>query len=273
MQEAVLMQNADWNQAWREMREKHPSPARRAEFWDGRSRSFARHASRTGYAEHFLKIMTPRPEWTVLDMGCGGGTLALPLADKVKSVTAVDFSEKMLAILREECLKRNIDNVEMIQARWEDDWGEAGLGRYDVAIASRSLVVDDLKANIDKLHHAARERVFIVTIVGDGPHDRRAHRAVGRELRVGPDYIYNYNVLYQMGIYARVDFITQRVQDAYAEYGEALGSLRWMFPEMTPEEGEKLDAYMARHLVQRDGAWMLDYARTVRWAVLWWDKE
>jgi SAM-dependent methyltransferase len=273
MQEAMSMHKADWNRAWREMRTGRPSPARHAKFWDGRSRSFAKHVNRTCYAENFLKIMAPQPQWTVLDMGCGAGTLALPLADKVQSVTAVDFSEKMLAILREECLCRNISNIEMIHASWEDDWAAAGIGQYDVAIASRSLVVDDLKGMIAKLNHAARKRVFIVTVVGDGPHDRQAYEAVGRELQVGPDYIYNYNVLYQVGIYAKVDFIVQEVRDSYADREGAVDSVRWMFPEMAREEDEKLDAYLAKHLICRDDQWMLDYAKTVRWAVLWWEKE
>ncbi len=273
MQEAVLMKKADWNRAWREMRKSQPSPARHAKFWDGRSRSFAKHATRTGYAEKFLRILQPQPEWTVLDMGCGGGTLALPLAERVQSVTAVDFSEEMLAILQEEYRGRNIHNIKTVHARWEDDWAEVGLGSYDVTIASRSLVVDDLQAMIMKLNHAARKQVFIVTIVGDGPHDRRAYEAVGRELQVGPDYIFNYNVLYQMGIYAKVDFIVLKVHDTYGTRDEAMDSVRWMFPDITQEEEKKLDAYMAEHLVCLDGLWMLDYAKTVRWAVLWWEKE
>jgi hypothetical protein len=126
---------------------------------------------------------------------------------------------------------------------------------------------------IAKLNHAARKRVFIVTVVGDGPHDRQAYEAVGRELQVGPDYIYNYNVLYQVGIYAKVDFIVQEVRDSYADREGAVDSVRWMFPEMAREEDEKLDAYLAKHLICRDDQWMLDYAKTVRWAVLWWEKE
>lgn len=273
MQEAVLMHKADWNRAWREMRTDRPSPARHAKFWDGRSRSFAKHVTRTGYAERFLKIMTPEPEWTVLDMGCGAGTLALPLAEKVKSITAVDFSEKMLSILQEECKERNINNIDTIHASWEDDWTDVGLGQYDVTIASRSLVVDDLKGTIAKLHNAARKKVFIVTVVGDGPHDRQAYEAVGRDLQVGPDYIYNYNVLYQMGIYARVDFIVQQVRDTYGDREGAMDSVRWMFPELSGDEEKKLDAYMDEHLICLDSQWMLDYAKTVRWAVLWWEKE
>lgn len=267
------MHTADWNRAWREMRTNKPSPACHAKFWDGRSRSFAKHVARTGYAELFLKIMQPQPQWTVLDMGCGAGTLALPMAEKVQSITAVDFSEKMLSIVREECAAKSINNIRTIHARWEDDWEQAGIGQYDVAIASRSLVVDDLQGTIAKLNAAAHRRVFIVTIVGDGPHDRRAYQALGRELQVGPDYIYNYNVLYQMGIYAKVDFIKQRIQDTYGEREEAMDSVRWMFPEITRDEEEKLESYMAEHLACRDGLWMLDYAKTVRWAVLWWEKE
>lgn len=272
-QEAASTHMADWNRAWRELRKNKPSPARHAQFWDGRSRSFARHVARSGYAELFLEIMVPQPEWTVLDMGCGAGTLALPLAEEVRSITAVDFSARMLSILQEACAARSIDNVRTVHARWEDDWEQAGIGLHDVAIASRSLVVDDLQGMITKLSHAARKRVYIVTIVGDGPHDRRAFQAVGRELQVGPDYIYNYNILYQMGIYAKVDFIVQQVQDTYDGREEAMDSVRWMFQNMTRDEEKKLDAYMAEHLVCRDGLWSLDYAKPVRWAVLWWEKE
>lgn len=273
MQPAASAKTADWNEAWREMRTSRPSPARHSKFWDGRSQSFAKHVARTGYAELFLKIMEPQPEWTVLDMGCGAGTLALPLAERVRSITAVDFSEKMLSIVREECAARSINNIRTIHARWEDDWALAGIGLHDVAIASRSLVVDDLQGTITKLNAAARRRVYIVTIVGDGPHDRQAYQALGRDLQVGPDYIYNYNILYQMGIYAKVDFIGQQIQEAYGDREAAMDSVRWMFQDMTREEEGRFEQYMAEHLICRDGWWMLDYARTIRWAVLWWEKE
>lgn len=206
-------------------------------------------------------------------MGCGAGTLALPLADRVRSITAVDFSEKMISILREQCMKKGINNIRTVCARWEDDWQKVGIGLHDVAIASRSLVVEDLQGTIKKLVSAVRKRVYIVTIVGDGPHDRNAYNAIGRELKVGPDYIYNYNLLYQMGIYAKVDFICQNIQDTYDSREEAVESVRWMFRDLTPEEEDKFSKYMERHLICREEQWMLDYARYVRWAVLWWDVE
>ena len=272
MQTLLGAKSVDWNQAWREMRTNGDSPARQPKFWDGRAPSFAKHVARTDYARNFLKIMKPRPDWSVLDMGCGGGTLALPLSDRVGSITAVDFSEKMISILREQCTARGIRNIRTLCARWEDDWRQAGIGIHDVAIASRSLVVEDLQGGIEKLDQAARKRVYIVTTVGDGPHDRNAYTALGRELKVGPDYIYNYNLLYQMGIYAKVDFIDQKIQDIYDTREEAVESVRWMFRDLTREEEDHFLEYMERHLLCRGGRWMLDYARRVRWAVLWWDK-
>jgi SAM-dependent methyltransferase len=41
-------------------------------------------------------------------MGCGAGTLAIPFAERVRSVTAVDFSETMIELLTEESTKRGL---------------------------------------------------------------------------------------------------------------------------------------------------------------------
>ena len=184
-------------------------------------------SAKTGYAEAFLKIVNPKKTWTIFDMACGAGTLAIPFAKHVKAITAVDFSDKMLDILREQCDKSKISNIRTINRSWEDDWGRAGIGLHDVAIASRSLVVDDLRSAIIKLDSFARKRVYISTIVGDGPHDRRIFDAVGRELNTGPDYIYNYNLLYQMGICANVDFITDKNREQLQQ-----SSSCFLIPEM-----------------------------------------
>lgn len=110
---------------------------RNREFWDKRASSFAGYAGLTRYAEEFLRLTTVDPEWTAFDMGCGAGTLALPLAAKVKKVTAVDFSNNMLAILRRRCEEEGVRNVTTILGGWEDDWGALGIGEHDIAIVAR----------------------------------------------------------------------------------------------------------------------------------------
>ncbi len=196
MDAAFSMGAVDWNRAWREQRALISTPKRDASAWDREAISFAKPASEADYATQLLSIIRPRPHWTVLDMGCGSGALAIPLARRVRAVTAVDFSQRMLSIVGQRCEAEGIDNVITVEGRWEDDWRKLAIApSYDLALASRSMVVDDLRASILALDGIARKRVCIVTIIGDGPYDRRLFDAIGKPLNLGPDYIYNYNML------------------------------------------------------------------------------
>jgi len=262
----------DWNEVWREKRKKRLASGRGPRHWDKRAPSFAEHAPKSDYARAFLEIMKPVRTWTVLDMACGPGTLALPLAQKVKSVTAVDFSDKMLAILEERLAESRTTNVRTLRARWEDDWDAAGIGLHDVVVASRSLNVDDLQAALSKLCRACRKRVYLSIIVGDGPFDRRIFAAIGKEFVPLPDYVYVYNLLYRMGIYANVSFISEKHDRTFENFEEALESVKWMTTEITPEQENKLASYLKAHLVSHDGKWRFDYDFRVRWAVIWWEK-
>lgn len=264
----------DWNEVINNRKTASSGPVRNGqEFWNRRAPSFAEHAGKTFYPDSFIRIMNPDPSWTVLDMGCGGGTLAIPLADKVKHITAVDFSGKMIEILGGESRKRGIDNIETIHSGWEDNWDESGIGTYDAAIASRSLAVDDVQSAIVKLNNAARRRVMISTVVGDGPFDRKVFEAVGRKRGENIDYIYFYNLLYQMGIMANISFIVEDNKKTFGSPEEACESMRWMFQEMTAAEEDRLKEYLDRHLVEIDGRLCLDYRKITRWAVIWWDRE
>lgn len=263
----------DWNEIIKNKKDASQTSANSGPgFWNKRAPSFADHAGKTFYPESFLNIMNPDPSWTVLDMGCGGGTLAIPLADRVKHITAVDFSEKMIEILCTEAERRGIKNIRTIHAGWEDDWDDSDIGIYDVAIASRSLAVDDIKSALTKLNNAARRRVIISTVVGDGPFDRKMITAVGRERSTGIDYIYFYNLLYQMGIFANISFIIEENNKTFESHEEACESVKWMFQEMTSDEEMSLEKYLRDHLVEENGRLALDYKKISRWAVIWWDK-
>jgi SAM-dependent methyltransferase len=264
----------NWNDLINIQRKKKPEKKKPgSHYWDKRAASFVDHVGKTFYPENFIKIMDPQPGWTVLDMGCGGGTLALPLASKVREITAVDFSDRMLGLLSNEIQKRDIVNVKTVKASWDDDWSEKGIGNYDVTIASRSLSVDDLKPAIIKLNNAAKKRVYISTVVGDGPYDRRIYDAVRRDLIPAVDYIYMYNLLYQMGIHANISFIHEETRKTFDDIDAAGDYLKWMLHDMTPEEEQKLTEYLSRNMVMKDGRKVFDYHKAFKWAVIWWVKE
>jgi SAM-dependent methyltransferase len=251
----------------------HPAPVRDRDFWDGRASEFSQYAASTGYPDRFIGLMDVDPDWTVLDMACGGGTLAIPLAGKVKSITAVDFSANMLGIVEKRCHEQGITNVRTVQGRWEDDWPSLGIGPHDVAIASRSLIANDVRASIGKLHSLATKQVYISTPVGIGPFDRRLFEASGRTFPVEHDYIYFYNLLYEMGLMASLVFIPEHQRNEWSSQEEAFEGQRWMFHGMTGEEEEKVRLYLQENLVQVGNLWKLPYPRKCYWAFMWWKKD
>jgi SAM-dependent methyltransferase len=260
----------DWNHVWQALRERKGFKKRNSQFWDSRSSSFAEGVLETQYADAFLDLMKPLPEWSVLDMGCGSGTLAIPLARTVLAVTAVDFSPGMLDVVRSWCDSEKIVNMTTIQASWEDDWEAMGIGSYDVAIASRSMVAHDLRASIEKLNNVARKRVYISTIVGYGPYDKSLFDAIGRPLRKTPDYIYTYNLLYQMGIYGNVNFIKEKRERAFADIDHAATALRWMIGDLSKDELVKLRTYLKNSDTSVSNC--LHHSYEITWAVIWWEK-
>ncbi|HOO89546.1 MAG TPA: class I SAM-dependent methyltransferase [Syntrophales bacterium] len=263
----------DWDHVWRSRLARSSSTRRDARFWNGRASSFAKSSTEKAFADQFLAIMKPETHWHVLDMGCGSGALAIPMAKRVSHVTAVDFSDAMLNQVHRQCADEKIRNITTVLGRWEDDWEELGIETCDVAVASRSLMIDDLRTCILKCNEIARKRVYIVTVAGDGPHNRRIFDAVGRPFVPNPDYIYNYNMLYQMGIYANVAFIEEKRVRTYRDADDAIASMRWMFDELNDREEAKLAAFFQKHFVFRDGSWRLPHDTVIRWAVIWWEKK
>ena len=270
------IQGIDWNEVWKKWRTEHAFLGRSSAFWDARAQTFAEHMlSKRGhaYAEKLLQIINPEQDWTIVDMGCGAGTLAVPFSEHVKAITAVDFSGTMLEILKERCREGGIANVRTIKASWDDDWDKAGIGLHDVAIASRSLAVEDLRHAMIKLNRVAKKRVYIVTFVRRNEEEKGIFEAVGREPNTGPDYICNYNLLYQMGIHANVTFVTEKGPKTFENHDEALEFLKRKVDGITAEEKKKLRTYLERHLIHDMGRWRMNFLEPMKWAVIWWEKE
>lgn len=266
------IKSIDWNAAWQSAMQFENTPRHDAAFWNKHAKSFAGKARhKSDYPEQFINIIQPTPSWKVLDVGCGSGTIAIPLANRVNAITALDFSNSMLDILKRSCIENNITNICPILADWSDDWQAVGIEPHDVVIASRSLITGNLTSTIKKLIHFANKRVIISTIVGQGPFDKNILKAAGRKTRTDPDYIYLINLLHQMGIYAHLDFTVHPINRTFADHQDALDECRWMITNMTNAEEQRLKTFFKKNLVLKKGSWYLPEMSTVRWAVLWWD--
>jgi hypothetical protein len=195
------------------------------------------------------------------------------LAEQVKSVTAVDFSRAMLAEMQSRAEQKNISNIQAVEASWTDDWEELSIPRHDVAISSRSLAVQDLRAALFKLNDYAARKVFIADKVGSGPFDPDLFISLGRPFDSGPDYIVTVNLLYQMGIHAKIDYIELEQSKVFVSREEAVDASRWMLEDLTPDEEKKLEAYVDERLCRTDdGHWLFRRRTPVKWAFISWDK-
>lgn len=265
----------EWNELWRQARKKRTWQAKSKEDWNRRSAGFAQRnaPAKSLYVKEFLGKLSVGPEMTVLDMGSGPGTIAIPLAEKVSKVTAVDFSPEMIGILERYCLEHGIGNIETIVGAWEDDWAALEIVPHDLVIASRSLAVDDLQQALEKLDRWALKGVVISDRVGNGPFDPALFRAVGRTFVPGPDYIYTLNILYQMGINATVEFISPEAQRRYHSRQEAVDSCAWMLDALTEREEKDLWNHLHERLAQdADGGWLLAGQPQPKWAIIKWEK-
>ncbi len=270
-------EDKDWNSEWMRLSDRHEVP-HDAAFWDRRARDFRGGDEDSPYVSGFMAYMCLRPGESVLDVGCGSGALALPLARAGHDVVGLDFSAGMLQVLRRRASEGGLRNVKTVQAGWEDDWRAAGVGPADVVVASRSLDVRDLRAALQKLDAFARRRVCI-TLPADGLFYPQllAHAAVGRPTARRGDRPMAVNVLLQMGIEAEVRSLEHASASRYESREAALESLRRVVAPADENEMSALERYVAEHLVETTGAggrreWKLEPEVTVPWAFLAWDK-
>lgn len=263
------MEDIDWDELRRSRYYGSRKQSSRND-WDKRAANFKDRTRDLSYISQFISLMKPRKNWRVLDVGSGPGTLALPLAPLVSRITALDFSEKMLCMLRDSAANDNITNITTRQLAWEDNWDE-DISPHSVAIASRSLNLPFLRAALEKLSRYALEWVFITDRVGSGPHDPAAFAALGRALPPGPDYTYTLKILKQMGYHPSTDFIKDDTERLFPSFEQAYRSFCWMFPEMTGEEKIRLRDHVGSICrLHSDGSVTMQREHRTTWAFISW---
>jgi len=199
----------DWREAWLE-REKKRNKAAQSSCWDERSQDFKEHSGVSAYTDIFLQYLDLEPGQSVLDMGSGPGTVAIPLALRGHRVVAADFSPGMREVALQRAHEQGLKDFEVKALDWNEDWQVAGIKpkSFDVVIASRSTMVDDLGAAFEKLDLTARSKVALTMVTEYGP---KGYKPLGSEqdgcAEYLPDYIYGVNLLLQMGIHPELRYI------------------------------------------------------------------
>ncbi len=263
----------DWLQLWKNDRTQRSWSSKKATDWDQKAPSFAERNNHSPYIPLLLSRLPLEPSFSVLDVGSGPGTIALPLAREVRCVTAIDYSRKMLDILHERSKREGRDNITCVECSWEDNWKDYQIEPADLAIASRSMNLAELSMAIDKLNDYAKKYVFIADRIAPTPFDPDVFAAIGREFNSGPDYIYTLNLLYSKGIHPHVEVLRLSRDIEFKNMDEVLESYTWMIKDITTAELKKLKEFLiSRTIISAKDRVVIERRHPPRWALIWWKK-
>jgi len=253
----------DFAERYREHMRRQNRTAKPPEHWDARAAKLGRGAFDSAYVQAFLARMNLDGCATLLDVGCGPGTIALSAAPRLEHVYGLDYSAGMLAAFADNARARGLTGVTPILLGWDDDW--AAVPVCDIVVASRSTAVPDLEAAVLKLQSKARVRVYL-TYPADGhfvPADIR--KAIGRAGFALPDYLCVVGVLHQLGLKPTLDYLPAEnrfasctdFDDFEKKVGQSVGPL-------SSEESRRLRAYY-----DAKGDRLAE--EPTRWALFAWD--
>jgi SAM-dependent methyltransferase len=206
---------------------------------------------------------------SVLDVGAGCGSLALPLGKAGLRVTALDPSKAMLDILAEDARKEGLKNIKPVQA----GWGEVELKRHDVVLcANVPVLLKGSESFLAEACDAARKYVFIIESAdpgGDKFYYKELYPLIwGKPFPKRDDYLRTYTTLHSMGIFANVELVEYDFDQPFDDITEALGFWKEYMGIVTEEHDAKLREYLDSKLVKKKGVLLARFHKKA--AVMWW---
>jgi len=113
-------------------------------YWDIRARSFPGYCGENEFqAAVFEAIARHGVDFAgahVLDLGCGAGTYAIPIARRARMVTALDLSPAMLGRLADSAAALGIANIRYVESGWAEYSVQE---KFDIIFCSRCPAIQD----------------------------------------------------------------------------------------------------------------------------------
>lgn len=218
-----LMKAEEWNKLWQDFRAANAGSSGRkmdqGEFWNQRAESFAnntvksRDNSRRDQVFDFLRCHGAlEPDLTILDIGSGPGSFAIPLAGLGNQVMALDPSRRMLDLMQELIPAQLNDRIEIREGLWEeiDPSSEGWVRKFDLVFASMCPGINEL-CLIEKMIQCSRQWCYVSAF--SGPRHFQVYDEVFQTLTGNPypnhfnDIIFPFNLVYALGYKPSIHFV------------------------------------------------------------------
>ncbi|MDO5846577.1 MAG: class I SAM-dependent methyltransferase [Methanocorpusculum sp.] len=209
---------------------------------------------------------------TVLDIGAGPGTLAVPLAKAGCKVTALEPSEPMRSAMQEYREREHAPEIVSVPKFFEDVTAEE-LGEFDYVLSSFSLMMGNIREVLEKINAMARREVHIFWFMIP-PSVSRGNVELWPKL-YGEQYFYEptadilWNVLREMGIFANVQVETRKKSQVYPDLDAVYEDYYVRMLAGTPEQRAIIDAYLKERVVQTENGYVVPGSSCS--AHIWWE--
>jgi len=233
---------------------------------------YRRAAERGDYAARVLEAIEPRLRHceTLLDVGAGCGALAVPLARRLRAVTALEPSPAMAGELRAWAAETGLGNLTVVEGAWG-----VPVEPHDVVVCAH---VGSLLRDPGFPRQAGRHARQLVVLVRDlAPAEADRDKFFFRELYpilLGRPYPRRREpadpvaALRARGIHADVTQISYRSDQPFADLEEACEFWMTYLGRSDPGARAYLGAFLRERLVRLDGEWIAPFRKSA--AVITW---
>ena len=216
----------------------------------------------------------------IIDFGAGCGALSIPLALKVKKVTAVEPSQWMLNLLRARTAKAGVKNIRTFKAGWKVSGSKRDLlsevKPHDAVICAN--LPPNVVCNVKFFHYISKlAKKYVIYLNGAGKWNRFYYddlypMLLNKKYGQGGDYLNTYAFLHKQGIYANVDVFEFKLDQPFNNFEEAMDFWRHRLKIKLSSRKEKLLAdFLKKKLISSERGSSLTAAfGTRRAAVMWW---
>ena len=253
-----------------EMRGAVPPPT---DHWRPYAAQFREEPSRAGdpLVESLLEFV--EADQTVLDVGAGGGRLALPIALKCRSLVAVEPSASMASVLTEQAQESGIENVSVVQEEWQD----ARVDPADIVLCAHVIyTIRDIGSFLKKLDAHAKKSVLLV--VYNAPPQSQIYgiwqEVHGKERLQLPSLPQLRDVLEELEITYQEDPLPTQPARGFDSMEQALSQLcqRLYLTDGSPE-ARRLEQVLPGILTEEDGVFRIGDSQLLRPNLVWWYPE
>jgi hypothetical protein len=229
--------------------------------WDRkRSLWYCKAIEQSNYPQKAIAALSPLLKKcdSVMDIGAGCGALSIPIALRVKKVTAIEPSKWMYELLLKRAKEAGIRNIDAYNTGWK---GNRFPGTLHKKLQAHDMILcanlpHNIICNVRFLRYITRlSNKFIAYIQNAGGWNRFYYKELypmllGERYSNECDYINTYNFLHQHGILANVKVFDFYLDQPFENFDEAMDFWRHrMKLRLTDEKERLLSDFLKKKLI------------------------